>query len=248
MKMKHDLLSHINMTRLVKLVLFNTSDVAPDIETKASKGIRDIERIVVEMFSQEMLQYAIRLDDAAEIIGISPKETRRNIRKAIKIGQEFYDGTYGRPCDIEPEQAVYIVTALAIQEYGRKSDDISEYVVRKYISDYLDIGSITSEYDMSCYVFLIEYFEHCLTYGKVSITKFLKTNANPFVTSRRLNNFMKRNDWYGDAEDVDRAIGLYTAQPRLSDVTNALLNVFDTIRECELSVKEEYDLNHAFNS
>lgn len=245
MKMNQDLLRNINVRRLAKYVIFETSDIKPEIETKAQKGLRDIECVVTEMLSQDMLSHIIRFDDAAESVGICAKDARHNIRKAIKVGQKHYDGTYGRPCDIEPEQAIYLVAALVIQEYGRRTDNLSEYVVRNHIGDYLDMGAIKTEYDMSCYVLLIDYFERCLEHGKVSITKFVNDHKSSLATSRRLNNFIKENSWYGDEDAVDETLGIYASQPKLSDVTNALLDEFKLIREKAEKEKEEYELNQA---
>lgn len=246
MRIETNVLDHINVTRFVKYVAFNTCDIAPEVETKIQKGLSCFEKMITEMLSQDMLPYAIRFADVAQLVGTNEKDAKKQIRSVLKLGQEYYDGTYGRPIMIEPERALYITAALVIQEYGRKINDLDEFVVRYNISDFLDIGAIENEYDMACYAFLIDYFESCLSYNKkLPITKYLKENGNSFVTSTRLKRYLERNDWYGD-ENLTDEIGFPGATPRVSDVTSTLVDIFFKIREVEKEINEEWELDQAF--
>ena len=246
MRTTASILDQINIRRFAKYVVFNTSDIKPEVETKARKGLSYFEKIVSEMLSQNMYTYALRLEDTATLVGSSYREVRSNIKRALKIGQEDYDGTYGRPEDITPERAIYITTALIIQEYGRKTDDLIEYVVRYHIGDFLDFGALESEYDMACYVYLIEYLERCLTFGKIPITKDLKENRNNMVSSKRIMSFIRKNYWYGSYKDAE-SLGFNCATPKLSEVANTLFEVAESIRDITKDIHEEYELHKAFD-
>jgi hypothetical protein len=246
MRIETNVLDHINITRFAKYVAFNTCDIAPEAETKIQKGMSCLEKMITEMLSQDVLPYAIRFGDVAQLVGTNEKDAKRLIRGVLKLGQESYDGTYGRPATITPEHALYITTALIIQEYGRKINDLDEFVVRYNISDFLDIGAIETEYDMACYAFLIDYFESCLKYNKkLPLLKYLKENGNSFVTSTRLKRYFERNDWYGDL-NLTAEIGFPAATPKVSDVTSTLVDIFFKIREVEKEINEEWELDQAF--
>ena len=246
MRTTASILDQINIRRFAKYVVFNTSDIKPEVETKARKGLSYFEKIVSEMLSQNMFTYALRLEDTATLVGSSYREVRSNIKRALKIGQEDYDGTYGRPGDITPERAIYITTALIIQEYGRKTDDLIEHVVRYNIGDFLDFGALESEYDMACYVYLIEYLERCLTFGKIPITKDLKENRNDMVSNKRIMSFIRKNYWYGNDKTAE-SLGFNCATPKLSEVANTLFEIVESIRDITKDIHEDYELNKAFD-
>jgi len=248
MKMKN--LDHINMGRIAKMLIFNTCDVRPEIEKQAEKGIRDTVRIATEMLSQEMLSHVISLDDAAESIGISAQDARRHIKKAIKVGRTNYDGKFGQPEILDPDQLVYQTIAYAIDEYGRTADDINEYVVKYYIGEYLDVTAIKTKHDMGCYVFLIDFFERYLNekLEKTSFTKYLKGYIGPAVTSARLMSFMKKNDWYGNDDETFSKIGVRMSSPKLSDIINALIQNFEDVKELTLRQREQFELDQAFDN
>ena len=245
MKFKTEILDSINVNRFAKYIVFNTCDIAPELITKARKGLSFMEKIVTGMIEQELLTHALRLEDAAEIVGISKSDAKRCIRHTLKLGQDFYDGTYGRPETITPEHAVYVTLALVLREYGRKSEDLVEYIVLYELDEYLDISIIQNEYDMACVVFLAEYFEYCLRYGKTSISKFLADNSNNFVSSKRLMNYIKKNDWYGTACALEK--GFESSTPKLSEVTSVLLDRLQEDLEAEKQRHDEYELNKAFD-
>ena len=247
MRIDTSILRSINVTRFAKYVVFNTCDITPEVEAKAQKGLSCLEKMVTEMLSQDMLPYAIRFADVAQLVGTNAKNARSTIRQLLKLGQDYYDGTYGRPVLIEPERAVYITTALVIQEYGRKSDNPIEYTVRYNISDFIDIGAIESAHDIANYVFLIDYFERCMHLGKISISKFMKDNGNSLVTPTRLKRFIEKNYWYGNSES--NVIENFTClTPSVSEVANRLYEIFVDIQKIEEEMHEDWELNQAFDS
>ena len=247
MKFNNEYLKNINIERFAKYAIFDSCDIDPTALTKASKGIQCIGRLALEMLTQEIMPYAVSFSDLTDMIGISEREARRMIRTAIRVGHDEYDGTYGRPSIIEPEQAVYITAALTIQEYGRKASDLSEYIVRRNINEFLDIGAILSAYDMCCYVFLIEYFEHCLDFGKTPITKYIKDFGGVMVSTRRIKSFLERNYGYHDVDEVSEVVGMDVAAPRLSDVTNAIFDNLVELRDEEKRRYEKEQLDRAFD-
>ena len=203
--------------------------------------------MVTEMLSQDMLPYAIRFADVAQLVGTNAKDAKSTIRNLLKLGQDYYDGTYGRPFLIEPERALYITATLVIQEYGRKSDNPIEYTVRYNISDFIDIGAIETAYDIANYVFLIDYFERCLHLGKTSITKFMKDNCNNLVTQTRLKRFIEKNYWYDNPEG-NAFCNFSSLTPSIPEVTNKLYEIFVDIRKVEEEMREDWELNQAFDS
>ena len=247
MRIDTSILRSINVTRFAKYVVFNTCDISPEVDAKAQKGLDCLEKMVTEMLSQDVLPYAVRFSDVAQLVGTNTKDAKRTIRNLLKLGHECYDGTYGRPIVIEPERALYITTALVIQEYGRKSANPIEYTVRYNISDFIDIGAIENEYDMANYVFLIDYFERCLHLGKISISKFMKDNCSNLVTQTRLKRFIEKNYWYGDPEsNVINNFSCLT--PSVSEVANRLYKIFVDIQKIEEEMHEDWELNQAFDS
>lgn len=241
MRTKTEILRHINITRFARYVVFGTCDIAPEIETKAKKGLDCIEKIVAGMFTQDMLPYAIQLSDVAEIIGISSREAKRCIANVLKLGYDSYDGVYGRP-ELKPEHAVYLVAALVIHEYGRKAGDLVKYK----LDGYLDISAIATGYDMACYIFLIEYFERCFEYGKTPITKYLKENSNGMVTSARIMHYIANNDWYGNNKAYKN--NFETMSPKLSEIANVLFENLKDDLEKEKELLERYELHKAFDN
>jgi len=248
MKFNNEYLRSINIERFAKYAIFDSCDIDPTVLSKATKGIQITGRMVTEMLAHEVSDYATRFSDLADMLGVSEQEAKRMIRAAVKVGYDQYDGTYGHPIKLEPEQLIYIVAALTIQEYGRKTDNLDEYVVRRFLSDYVDIGAIESDHDMSCYAFLIDYFEYCLGNEKVPITRYLKSFAGTKVTSKRLMSFFKRNFWYNDANAAEKVIGYACCSPKLADITNSIYGALCSIRKLVQEEHEEYLLNKAFDS
>ena len=240
MRTDSKILRHINITRFARYVVFGTCDIAPELEEKAKKGLDCIEKIVAGMFTQDMLPYAINLSDVAELIGVSPKEAKRRITNVLKLGYDSYDGVYGRP-ELKPEHAVYLVAALVIHEYGRKAGDLVKYK----LDGYLDISAIETGYDMACYVFLIEYFERCLLYGKTPITKYLRENSGGMVSSNRIMHFITNNEWYGNTKAYKNNFDTMT--PKLSEIANVLYENLQNDYEKEEEDREKYELHKAFD-
>lgn len=241
MRTESEILKQINVTRFARYVVFGTCDIAPELEARARKGLDCIEKIVTGMFAQDMLPYAIHLSDVAELIGISPKEAKRRITSVLKLGHDSYDGVYGRPPILKPEHVVYLVAALVIHEYGRKSGDFVKYK----LDGYLDISAIETGYDMACYTFLIEYFERCFEYGKTPITKYLKENGGGMVTSTRVMHYIANNDWYGNNKAYKNNFN--TMAPKLSDIANTLFANLQNDYKKEEEERERYELDKAFD-
>lgn len=231
MRIDTSILSSINITRFAKCVVFNACDVTPEVKVKAKKGLSCLEKMVTEMLSQDMLPYAIRFADVAQLVGTSTKDAKRSVRNLLKLAHECYDDTYGCSTVIEPESALYVTTALVIQEYGRKSTNPIEYIVRYNIGDFINIEAISNEYDMASYVFLIDYFEHCLHFGKISIAKFIRDNRNSLITQTRLKKFIEKSYWYSSDSKSSSIENFSRLTPSVSEVTDSLYEFFVDIQK-----------------
>ena len=245
--MKTTNLEHVNIGRLATLVIFEDYDVRPDIEPKVKKGIHDTEVLVAEMLSQDALPHIIRINDAAEMLGVSGKEMKKEIKHAMKIAYENSGAKYWRPVEISPEQIVYLTMGLTITQAGRFAEDIDEMVVRTNIWEFFDVFAIEDEYDISCFIFLIDYLETCLKLGKKSITKFLKEHSSKFVTNTRIMNYLRKNDWYGYIDRVRDRFGVESSSPKLGELMDAAYERMLAIKESEEAANEEFEIDKAFD-
>ena len=245
--MKTDL-THVDIQTQAIKALFRADSVAPEIVKKAEPGLRVIEKFVSTVLAQEVLPHAVAFDDVVEIMGGNPRKVRHDIREAIKVGQEFYDGTYGRPDIDSPDHIVYVVTAMVIRETGRKNRDINTYISRVYMPKFINLRRIKSPYDLSCYAFLVDYFEHALYFGRKPITKSLKDHSGKYLTSRRIMNLLERQDWYGDFDKVKGKLGIGAYSPKLSEFTNAVFEILLKEKGEELRRAERYELDKAFDN
>ena len=245
--MKIQNLKKVNISHVALHALFIPCDRI-DLIKKVEPGVQDTVKIVTEMLSHDMNDSVIRINDAIEMIGGNPKKMRRNINAAIKVSYDDYDGKYGRPPIIPADQFVYIVAALAIKELGRFSDDLDDFVAMTYLSDFIDIGAIENEYDMSCYMLLMDYFIECLARNEqLSLTNFVKNTASPYATISRLKRFFKKNDWYDQPELLMAMFKIQNVSPTPSTIAHALYRVLVKVREIEEEAAEEYELNKAFD-
>ncbi|MBR1801935.1 hypothetical protein IJ768_01750 [Candidatus Saccharibacteria bacterium] len=240
-------LHHVNIRIQAIKVLFMSDNVAPENIKLAEQGIQDIEKLVTAILTQDVLPHAVAIDDAAEIAGGNPRKMRRNIREAIKAGQEHYDGTYGRPMITNVDNLVYLVTALTIRESGRKSDDINIFVVRTELFDFINPETIETAYDMSCYAFLVEYFENALDFEKKPLMKFLQDYNNKFVTKTRIIRLFEKQEWYFDAAQCKALLKIDSEQPKLLDVTKEFYKKLLDIKKVEQEIAEDYELNQTFD-
>ncbi|MBP5674841.1 hypothetical protein J6W91_00740 [Candidatus Saccharibacteria bacterium] len=232
-------------TQAVK-ILFGADNVKDEDVKKASDGIKAIEKLVTTILSQDVLPHAVRIEDAAEIVGGSAKKMRREIKNAIKVSQELYDGFYGRPDINDPDSIVYIVAALTIRENGRIDKDVNTFTAQAMLLKFFKEDTIRSAYDISCYAFLSTYFEDALDHGKKPITKYLKDWGSSFTTKRRLMDLIQRQEWY-DNINLLRNLGIDTYGPTLSQVTNAIVERLSELKDKERAKAEEWELHHAFD-
>ena len=195
----------------------------PELFKKVRPGVQDTVRIVTAMLSHNLSDDVIRIDSAAEMVGGNVKKMRDNISDAIKISCDEYEGNFGRPPIIPVDQFVYLVVALSVQEFGRFTDDPNEYIVMSHLSDYLDIGAIQDEYDMRCYIFLIDYFIDCLTRNeRLPLSQAIEMADSPYVTSQRLKKYLRKNGWFSDPDEVLELLKIKSAAPTPTQVADSI--------------------------
>ena len=114
---------------------------------------------------------------------------------------------------------------------GRKSANPIEQIVRYNIGDFINIGAIENEYDMASYVFLIDYFEHCLHFGKISIAKFIRDNRNSLITQTRLKKFIEKSYWYSSDSKSSSIENFSRLTPSVSEVADSLYEFFVDIQK-----------------
>ena len=241
-------LEHVNICHIAYRVLqapCNRSDIIKAIQP----GVSAIEKIVTCILNQDVLPHAVKLGNAAELIGSNSKIIRGYIQNASKLIYSSFEGSFDRPTILPPEQIIYLVTACAIRESARNTDDINEYIARSKMGVLLDIGALRTEYDMSCYAFLIEYIEDSLRMNEKKVFgQYLKNAGNSLVTNTRLLNFFKKNDWYGDEIATQYLLGIDAVAPKVSEVVDAIWKRMLQFRVDALIRKEEDDLEYAFDN
>lgn len=246
--MKMQNLKKVNISHVALHALFIPCD-RPDLAKKVEPGVQDTVKIVTEMLSRDMDDSVVRIDDAIEMIGGNPKKMRKHINDAIRISCDEYVGNFGRPPIIPADSFIYIVAALAMKELGRFAENLDEYIVMTQISDFIDIGAIENEHDMSCYVMLNDYFIECLVAKeRLPLTPFIRDPDRSYVTSRRVKKFFRKNGWYDNPEELWMMLRIdSTSTPTMSQITTSLLRLFKKLRKIELEVEEDYELHKAFD-
>ena len=222
--------SKLHVRSVIVPALFQTSHVKDEVLKEAKDGIRALDIMITEILDQGTSPLAIRFDDVADMVGATSKKLKHDIKAAMKVAHDRYDGTFDPPMVIDVEKELYLLAAIVIADEGRMSDDVVKYVVRTNMDEFFDLGAIDTAYDFACWAFLIDYFETCLENGRVSLTNYLKQHDSALVSARRLNSFIKKNWWYGDADEAGRLFMLNTEGPSLGSVINAMLENLETIK------------------
>lgn len=229
----------LHVKAMVIPALFQTPHVKDEVLRAAWDGVQDLNLLITEILDQECNPLAIRLEDVADTIGSNAREMRSNIKKAMKVARDRYDGIYDPPAIIEVDRLLYMLTTIIIADDGRMSDDVVKYVVRTNMDAFFDTSRLENEHDFACYVALIDYFETCLLYKKLSITAYLKQHGNALISSKRMLTYLKKNWWYGDPEETQRIFTIDTEAPSLPDILKAT----EEILECLIDNTVEANFN-----
>ena len=238
-------LEKVNLSHVVLHALLIPCNRPDELAKRIEPGVRDAVRIVTTMLSHGVDDDVVKISDAIEMTGGNVRNMRKHISNAIRISCEEYDGNFGRPPMIPVDQFIYIVTVLAIKDLGRFTDSLDEFTAMTQLIEFIDISAINDEYDMRCFIFLIDYFTKCLQENeKVSLSREIKNYNSRFVTKRRLKNFFRKNNWYEDFDGFKTLFGVTLSEaPTLTQITNPLFKVLKDAREVEKEMSETYSFS-----
>lgn len=218
-------LNKLHVKPITTSVLFQTPHVPAEALRDADEGIKILERFVTEMLEHGCQPDSLQIEELSNMIGADLKKAKDSIKHAQKVAYRYYDGTFDKPAPVSPEKLLYVLGAILIAEDGRMSDDVVQYTVRTSMDMYFDLSALETPSDFACFVFLIEYFETCLSSKRIPFTPYLRkySKNNPFVSDRRLATFLRKNWWYGDEEETSDLFMLSTTTPSSASVAGAML-------------------------
>ena len=244
--MRIDHLEHIDIKTQAVKTIFGAESVPEENVKKAREGIDDVVKLVTAILAQDVLPHAAKIEDVADITGGDARKMRRNIRNAIKVGRDLYDGTYGRPEIQDADHLVYVVTVLAIRENGRKSADVNRFVAQALLTKFFDVMLIENAYDLMCYALLSTYFEDVLDHGKKPFSRYLDDWGSKFTTRKRLTDLISKQEWFNNI-NLLRNMNIDTFGPSITQVTNGILIHLERLRNKERTKAEEWELDHLFD-
>jgi hypothetical protein len=210
-----------------------------------------------------MSSSVVRVNDAIKMIGGDTRKIRKCIDEAIKLGSEEF--TYeddsvvkmsesciifrepikivGKPPVITVDNYIYIVVALCLQALCKYASDLEETTVMNELPSWISVETIKTEYDMSCYCFLIDYFTECLRSGDDGYFMFyLQEYNSPYVTTKRMKAFLRNNF---DQQGLQGLL-IKCSNPSSAIIANAILNCLKIDRDNILSEIENGSYGEAF--
>lgn len=240
--MKVTTLQQVNIRKLILPVVYGTTNVSDEALKLGDQGLKTLEILIRTALEHDLVSNALEIEKLVDVTvsGLTANSAIGNINKLMKVAHDKYDGKFEPPAIGDPEKMFYFLLAYTLADCGRVSEDPIEWSVRWNMDTLFDMGAIETAHDMACWAFLVEYFEDCLNRGeRIPITRYFKNYGRAMVTPRRLEAFLKKNYWYGDADESKRLFMLDTESPAVSSITGAALEFFTRIYEEKLEEIEE---------
>lgn len=183
-----------------------------DVLRKAKGGLDLLETAVKFVFSRDLSMNSLNLDNVTSGIGVKRIQFTSQVADLQLLAEKTYDGTFDSPKIMSVERLFYILITIFVAEYGRVSENVSEYSVMTNIDAVLDINSICNLEDIRAWVVLVDYFIYCLDEGEIKISQFIKRQA-PGMSCRKIKDFLVKQCWYQD-------------QPAASNLSSAIFSSF----------------------
>lgn len=194
-----------------------------DILRKAKGGLDLLETAVKFVFSRDLAMNSLNLDNVTSGIGVKRIQFTSQVADLQLLAEKTYDGTFDSPKIMSVERLFYILITIFVAEYGRVSENVSEYSVMTNIDAVLDINSICNLEDIRAWVVLVDYFIYCLDEGEIKISQFIKRQA-PGMSCRKIKDFLVKQCWYQD-------------QPAASNLSSAIFSSFGLPEVLQAGVK-----------
>ncbi len=263
MKINSNNLKKVNIKHIVLHALLIPHN-RQDLEKKVETAVQDTVKIVTAMLSRNMDSSVIRVNDAIKMIGGDTRKIRKRIDEAIRLGSDEFtyddDGVvqmsdacvvlrepiklFEKPPIIPVDNFIYIVVILCLQALSANIEDLDEAIVMNELSSFIDIGTVKSEYDMSCYCFLIDYFIECLrSDDDNSFMFYLQEYKSPYVTTKRMKSFLRGS--YDEKTKLD-ALLIKCSNPSSAIIANSILRCLKIERDNILSEIENGSYSEAF--